>query len=338
MKPSPRLLIGLLIAAGCLSAGWMRLWTAFVNKFEIDLHIDPFLYFSVALFGMLSAWIIWKYGFIPLPSKRIGNMLVAVAVPWVFGFFFPGIIGILIFLSNLFPGFSKKDGDALLWLAALIWLAWFGMRQYWQNLEKLGYVSDTPTSNIRSAAQGYVELKGTLTQAEGRPALIAPLSHNTCLWWDYEIEKLEYRNTYIVETGCSDDWLHLVDETGQCRINPLGAAVKPHQDEDWKVKITRPQLQTAIPLTPRGKPLAAGTYRYSERLLLPEHKLYALGDFRSRGGQHQLAKPDDGRPFVLSGENEDEVKGQARFDAALGAILCLVGTLGALGVLWSMWR
>jgi len=219
---------------------------------------------------------------------------------------------------------------------ALVCLAFFGAWQFRHNLKKLRHVSDTPTSKIRSAAQGYVELKGTLIQLEGQPLLQAPLSNTACLWWDYEIEKLEYKNNHTIEKGRSDDALCLVDETGQCQIDPQGAEVEAHQDKDWKIKITRQQLKTAIPLTPLGKPLAAGHYRYIEKLLLPGHALYALGDFRSQNGRHLLAEPADGRPFVLSGEHEDEVIGSARFSVALDAILCIVGTIGALSVVWSM--
>jgi len=309
---------------------------AIINEFKIDLHVGSFFDLAVVCFGMLSAWLIWKYGFIQIPSKRIRNILVAVVVTWMVVFVFPGFIGILIFLSNLFPEFSKKDGDALVWLVALVCLAFFGAWQYRHNLEKLRHVSDTPTSKIRSAAQGYVELKGTLIQEPDQPLLMAPLSDTACLWWSYEIEKLEYKNDHTIEKGRSDDRLCLVDETEQCQINPQGAEVEAHQDKDWKINITRQQLQTAIPLTPLGKPLAAGNYRYIEKLLLPGHELYALGDFRSKNGQHLLAKPDDGRPFVLSGQHEDEVIGSARFSVISGAIMCIVGTIGALGVLWLM--
>ena len=49
-------------------------------------------------------------------------------------------------------------------------------------------VEDTPTSRVRSAAQGYVEFTGIGKMLEGAPNK-APLSGIPCTWWSYKIEE-----------------------------------------------------------------------------------------------------------------------------------------------------
>ena len=49
-------------------------------------------------------------------------------------------------------------------------------------------IEDTPTSKIRSAARGYVELEGRARAFNNKP-IQARLSHMPCLWYKYKIEK-----------------------------------------------------------------------------------------------------------------------------------------------------
>src|SRR5690554_6778645 len=56
---------------------------------------------------------------------------------------------------------------------------------------RIRHLLDTPTSRIRSAAQGYVELVGVLRSGPVEN-LSAPLTGEPCLWWRYRIE--EYRS------------------------------------------------------------------------------------------------------------------------------------------------
>ena len=49
-------------------------------------------------------------------------------------------------------------------------------------------MEDTPTSKIRSAAQGYVELSGHGELMEG-PKIIAPLTSKYCTWYSYKVEE-----------------------------------------------------------------------------------------------------------------------------------------------------
>src|SRR5690606_9806630 len=58
-----------------------------------------------------------------------------------------------------------------------------------RNLRTARTIEDTPTSKIRSAAQGYVELSGTASSTG--ETIAAPLSGTPCLWYRYTIERYE---------------------------------------------------------------------------------------------------------------------------------------------------
>jgi len=342
MKPSLPILVIFLVVAGCLSAGWVELWMAIadvvLSNFDIDIHVGSFHKSTVALFGMLSAFSIWKYGLVPLQSKRIRNLVVTVVVIWIFVFFFPGVIGALIFLDRFI---SKENMEKAIAAVVCFVLACIGIWICWRNLNKVRHASDTPTSKIRSAAQGYVELKGRIKSVQGQIPLLAPYSHTFCLWWECEIWLRRSMAARIftkeewtrLEKKCSHDGFALADETGECQINPEGAHIIEHEKNEWHGSARHP-----APGSPRDDKERNDRYRYRERLLLPMREIYALGDFRSKNGQHLLAAPDDGRPFVLSGESEGEVIGEAHFNAILGAILCLAGIIGATFLAWRLWQ
>jgi hypothetical protein len=88
-------------------------------------------------------------------------------------------------------------------LGACLGGAWWCLRGWSQARHLL----DTPTSKIRSAAQGYVELYGVL-EALPDMQLRGPLTGKPCLWWRFRIE--EYRSSgkkrswRVIESGASD--------------------------------------------------------------------------------------------------------------------------------------
>jgi len=247
-----------------------------------------------------------------------------------------GIVSFLIVITEGFTGTSSPgrfDFESFMQLLGCCVVVIVGISGWWDGIRRLRYASDTPTSKIRSAAQGYVELKGRLTRAGGQPPLKSPLSHTPCLWWDYKIEENDGRKLHTIERGHGSVWMCLVDETGQCLINPGGAHIRAHQRKVWDIKIPEPHH------TPLGKEQKAGTYRCTEHLLLPERELYAIGDFRSVNGEHVLGATDDDdlRPFILSGEGEIEMIFWARVEALSGAICCIGGTVGAVALLSMLW-
>lgn len=159
------------------------------------------------------------------------------------------------------------------------------------SFKKARYVLDTPTSKIRSAAQGYVELYGQLS--EGAGVLTAPLSAQPCVWWSFRIEELvrddkDSTRWQRIESASSSELLCLNDGTADCWIDPAGAQVIAKTRLVGYGSTPRPQPDQL------GKthlqPLLRGVkrYRYSEQRLHTAEQLYAIGDFFTQGGGHAV--------------------------------------------------
>lgn len=164
------------------------------------------------------------------------------------------------------------------------------------NLKKARYLLDTPTSKVRSAAQGYVELYGVLKEGVGQ--LNAPLTGETCVWWSFSIDEQvrsgkENQRWQQVEKASSAAFLCLNDSTGDCLIDPSGAQVIPLTKQVWYGSERHPRASL-----PRKNILQAmfnglKRYRYTEQRLHVHEPLYAIGDFVTRGGGQEIFDLDE---------------------------------------------
>ena len=149
-------------------------------------------------------------------------------------------------------------------------------------------IEDTPTSAIRSAAQGYVELSGVGKLIDGS-IISGPLTGITCTWYSYTIE--EYRKSgknshwVTIENGISESLFLLIDNSGEAVIDPEKANVTPTITDVWYGHSRHPE--------PGGNrsgkknslfSVGMGRYRYTEKRMHPEDKLYAIGLFGTVGG------------------------------------------------------
>lgn len=270
---------------------------------------------------------------------------------------------------------------------------WWAVRR----MVQARYLLDTPTSKIRSAAQGYVELYGVLQ--EHKASLQARLTGKPCLWWRFKVEEYsssDKRSAWrVVKSGSSEACFLLSDGTGECLVDPKGAEIRPATKEVWQ--------SDQAPLTMGGGGLfdwfsSGKQYRYTEERLHAGEPLYAIGDFHTRGGgqqgldlsaaqgavirewkgdygqllerfdsdgnqqldesewnrvrlaaqleaedrhrvqslqpaQHQMGKPSQAQPFILSSHGEDQLARQFHWQALAGAVVCL---LGALALTWLL--
>lgn len=183
------------------------------------------------------------------------------------------------------------------------------------RLRRARWVEDTPTSRVRSAAQGLVELKGQL-DAGGHAPLISPLGEVDCLWYRFSIE--EYRRVgkssrwQLVERGVSERPFLLRDETGTCWIDPRGAEVHPRQRRRWEGRQRWPAghgLRTGL-----LSGLIGSRYRYTEEWFSETETLYALGWFQSRGGGREAVDVTSVARQVISQWKADYPDLLARFD------------------------
>ncbi len=149
----------------------------------------------------------------------------------------------------------------------------FGFDRFLRLQKRRRLIEDTPTSRIRSAAQGYVELEGYVKAPNEKP-LYSPLTHTACVWYRFEVEERnkDDRSTTswsTVRSGTSTHLFLLDDHTGECVVDPEKALVEPAYKRVWQ----------------------AGDYRYTEELILPNEHLYALGWLKSYDPMH--ASPNE---------------------------------------------
>lgn len=194
----------------------------------------------------------------------------------------------------------------LITLAAAAVTVWKGF----DFLKRYRLIVGTPTARIRSAHQGYVELKGHIAETN-QPEITAPLSGRPCVWYEFRVEKLhgsgKNKRWRVERSGQSEEWFTLQDETGICLIDPAGAKIRTENTRTWYGDTPDPlnRLQTTDSGFSIAKALMTDLtidsrrYRYKESLLFAYEPLYALGHFQSLGGGRNLPPLKDVKGEVI---------------------------------------
>jgi E3 Ubiquitin ligase len=200
--------------------------------------------------------------------------------------------------------------------AGAVYSFWYAFKAWAKNR----VIEDTPTSRVRSAAQGYVELTGV-----GVPPPDAqnkgPLTGMPCTWWRYKIEERRYtgrsRSWTTLQSDTSAAPFLLDDGTGRCLIDPRGAEVFPGASDVWYGPTEWPEVHI-----PNGTGIfgwlvdtfVTDKYRYTEHRLQPHEQVYAIGAFRSLGGV-SVESPDTAIADLLREWKQDQTTLLARFDS-----------------------
>lgn len=193
------------------------------------------------------------------------------------------------YLVLLLIGFELETRPG--WAGILAALLVLGLFAWLASLRRLRAIADTPTSRVASAAQGYVELIGAGRVLPEAP-VYSPTHHLPCLWYRYRAYVRQDDKWRQTESDESDTPFILDDGSGRCLLDPEGAEI----------------------LTSRSETYRDGDSKVEEELLLAGDRLYALGEFGSRGGGH--ARFDDHLELgqVLAEWKEDPVELNRRFD------------------------
>ena len=217
---------------------------------------------------------------------------------------------------------------ATLWIVVSIYLFF----RAFSSLHKKRVIKDTPTSWLRSAAQGYTELVGRGVHIDG-PPLMSPLSGRECLWYRMKSEEIidsierhhgpdifillsflsglfskstPLKNVNIEE---SDDLFYLDDDTGRCVIDPEGAHITPSMTRSWYGNSPVPDRGPALGGSPLGY-----RYKYTEEMLLPNDILYAIGDLKTQGGAGSMTDMKEEVRVLLTDWKQDKETLLERFD------------------------
>ena len=177
-------------------------------------------------------------------------------------------------------GMVQAMGPVQFWIctaiAAIVTVT--GFCAAFRHLSRARILEDIPTSRVRSAPQGYVELEGVCRLLDG-PPIVAPLSGTPCTWWDYTIEKRSrdrHRHWRTVRSAASEELFALDDGSGQCIVDPEGAEVFATVSTRWYGDSSTPSRK------PAARRFGRGRYRYTERRMHAGDPLYAIGRLHTR--------------------------------------------------------
>ncbi len=183
-------------------------------------------------------------------------------------------------LEQELEGLSAQDyvalvGVMLFVFAALLVFAYGSFKRY-RSMDA------TATSKIRSAAQGYVELKG-LAELLPSDVIVSPFSNSRCVWYHCTIDRQHRsgkRTTWSnILDLCSEHLFRIVDETGDCIVDPDYAHVVPETRKTWFGHSTAAQHDP--PARSQHFSMGGHEYRFRESLIRPATEIYALGWFRT---------------------------------------------------------
>ncbi len=141
------------------------------------------------------------------------------------------------------------------------------------QLRKRRVIQNIPTSKIRSAAMGQVEVKGTVHSSE---TYTAPLSGDPCVW--YRLITRQYypdgkgggtwRETGREEKG---RYLYLQDETGTCLLDLQGADIEVALHKDTQPRNNGLQMGVMVHV-------GSKRIRKEEYIITEGERLYTLAN------------------------------------------------------------
>ncbi|MEQ8345656.1 MAG: hypothetical protein RIB84_23080 [Sneathiellaceae bacterium] len=191
-----------------------------------------------------------------------------------------------------------------------------GLAGAWMSLRQARELADTPTSKIRSAAQGRVEIvaRGRAVDEDGQP-ILAPLTDSPCCYWQLDAQRR------IKRDKDSEEWqteafvrsvpelLPLEDGTGTCLVLIAEAELEAGLRED---RPATPDLLNALagrfPAHQRASLAKPGPWRLVQISLPADRDLYVMGRFQSYSSsalpyddswEDRMAGADEGLPVGL---------------------------------------
>lgn len=166
-------------------------------------------------------------------------------------------------------------------LIGLAWASAFFLIQFVYLVRKRRLMADTPTSKIRSASQGFVEITGRTKALDG--PLISPGKGLGCVWYRYSVEDLRdsehsqgmldafralsnigglLKSDRFVSVDESIYSFYVDDGTGLCSVDPSLGQVRSNRKDIWK----------------------KGRHRYIEERIAEGDEVYCLGEFKTIQG------------------------------------------------------
>ena len=228
-----------------------------------------------------------------------------------------------------------------------------------KKMHKYKLMMDTPTSTIRSAAMGLVEVKGRAQTASPRKT---PYSGSNCVYCEYRTEEYQVEHD---DDGVSFEWntissgerkmsFMLNDETGFAYIDIEGAdykvpdtriyyqhkrnkapdiVVSPNSD-DWQYDLrgdiySRYKMFEIYPAGPfKSYRTRVGDKRYIEQTISPGDAVFVLGTNKPTRSAEEfimIGKGESEPSFIISKQSEmslvRSMRTEARMNILVGSVL-----------------
>jgi hypothetical protein len=186
---------------------------------------------------------------------------------------------------------ADKKGDIIV-AATMAAVAVAGLLAWLAAYKRYRLIFDTPTSQIISAAQGYVEIVGRCEPHSDDSLLgFGPIPGS--VWLQYTVQQRRGGDWRHLESRTSDDTFLVTDTSGTCILDPDGAEVVNAHRKTW----------------------SDGEYRHIARYLLPGDTLYALGELTTLGGARTPVDKRSDVSALLREWKRDHSQLLARFDS-----------------------
>lgn len=219
------------------------------------------------------------------------------------------------------------QGEWLFSLGLALLVAAFCLLQAGRYFRRARLIEDMPTSRIRSAAQGFVELVGLVCDRDG--SIPSPLTGTPCVWWRYRIERYRSngrnRRWETVSRGESGKGFLVTDGSGHCWVDPDGAEIEPLHRKTWYGSTPHP-MPGAGPAGWVGRlytPVGGQRYRYREWRIQVGDPVYLLGHFETDATGRRFLTVDQLSAEILRGWKQDRQELLRRFDRNGDGEVCI---------------
>lgn len=192
---------------------------------------------------------------------------------------------------------SSSGGQFLIWLVigavGGVYLFYRGFRL----LQRKRLIMDTPSSKVRSASMGLVELNGLAT---GPYTVTAPITQVPCYYYRTMAWQMQQQGKSSEWVKVADESLHLPfyldDNTGRMLVDPQGAEMDIHRDfhEEYSTSFfsSRPDVPSNVFAFLSHNGISTDKkIKVEEYCIKPKNALFILGTLAENPGLEVSATP-----------------------------------------------
>lgn len=267
------------------------------------------------------------------------------------------LFGLAVSFIGTIPG--GEDGiktwalTMLGFVGGIALLGW-GFKEY----RRRSLVTNTPTSRVRSLAQGLVELEGKALPPRGKK-LYSPFSGEECVVYMYQVEEYRQQGKHshweTIDAGFSNSQFYLDDGTGQVLVDSEGCDLRIPPDNVFKVgsfdqlpESAQQFIKEHPDVDTQEDEIFEEDRRYTEYYIAPGEHVYVFGEAFPRedhrgssiNPENAVINRDADTPmFIISDKKEEGlVSSMARnmYIGIFGGSLLAIGGFAALLLVVSL--